>query len=355
MSEDKEVKPVHGMFAVPAPPAFDFDRTSEWPSWIQLFDDYRFTSGLNERSEEAQVRTLLYTMGRQAREIFSTFTLSEQQQKQYETRFGKSSLEGDRPTTAATAARNQRRTFGSASQQPGRGQQTTAAPKEFFRTAFQHLVKDQCTGHTRSTHQTTVLPTSHIQFVPQLQSMRAPEDLLPGTSCEMQLLRLFRTFCSGVSEKVCRRAKEGQGTFNWGQTRSPSHSPTSSNRKKPTLSWADKTRGGRESHRGDEASRGSPHAIELDQMRRANKQPRKENTQLKQEMSRLAAEMAEIRRLASSLPSAQPASAPVAMVTSEAPRRSSGTKRRAVENTQEEAVDVYCRNSRVPSSTCRLP
>ncbi|KAL3210909.1 hypothetical protein MRX96_036803 [Rhipicephalus microplus] len=84
MSEDKEVKPVHGMFAVPAPPAFDFDRTSEWPSWIQLFDDYRFASGLNERSEEAQVRTLLYTMGRQAREIFSTFTLSEQQQKQYE-------------------------------------------------------------------------------------------------------------------------------------------------------------------------------------------------------------------------------------------------------------------------------
>ncbi|KAL3189922.1 hypothetical protein MRX96_020261 [Rhipicephalus microplus] len=85
MSEDKEVKPVHGMFAVPAPPAFDFDRTSEWPSWIQLFDDYRFASGLNERSEEAQVRTLLYTMGRQAREIFLTFTLSEQQQKQYET------------------------------------------------------------------------------------------------------------------------------------------------------------------------------------------------------------------------------------------------------------------------------
>ncbi|XP_075721804.1 uncharacterized protein LOC142765116 [Rhipicephalus microplus] len=85
MSEDKEVKPVHGMFAVPAPPAFDFDRTSEWPSWIQLFDDYRFASGLNEQSEEAQVRTLLYTMGRQAREIFSTFTLSEQQQKQYET------------------------------------------------------------------------------------------------------------------------------------------------------------------------------------------------------------------------------------------------------------------------------
>ncbi|XP_072146220.1 uncharacterized protein [Dermacentor andersoni] len=84
MTEDNAVKPFHGMFAVPAPPRFDFDRTSEWPSWIQLFDDYRFASGLNERSEEAQVRTLLYTMGRQAREIFSTFALAEEEQKKYE-------------------------------------------------------------------------------------------------------------------------------------------------------------------------------------------------------------------------------------------------------------------------------
>ncbi|XP_077497399.1 uncharacterized protein LOC144108012 [Amblyomma americanum] len=72
------------MFAVPAPPGFVFDRTSEWPSWIQLFNDYRFASGPNEWSEEAQVRNLLYTMGRQAREIFSTFALPEEEQKQYE-------------------------------------------------------------------------------------------------------------------------------------------------------------------------------------------------------------------------------------------------------------------------------
>ncbi|XP_072142307.1 uncharacterized protein [Dermacentor andersoni] len=84
MSEDNAVKPFHGMFAVPAPPRFDFDQMAEWPSWIQLFDDYRFASGLNERSEEAQVRILLYTMGRQAREIFSTFALPEEEQKQYE-------------------------------------------------------------------------------------------------------------------------------------------------------------------------------------------------------------------------------------------------------------------------------
>ncbi|KAH6926783.1 hypothetical protein HPB50_022168 [Hyalomma asiaticum] len=122
-----------------------------------------------------------------------------------------------------------------------------------------------------------------------------------------------------------------------GRTRSRSRTPTTpKSKKKPTLSWADKAREGRESPRGDDSPRGSPHAKELDERRRANEQMRKENAHVKQEMSRLAAEMAEIRRLASSPPSAQPASAPVAMDTSEAPHRSSAPKRRAVENTEEE-------------------
>lgn len=66
------------------PPPLDFDSTSEWPAWIQHFDDYRYASGLNERSEEAQVRTLLYTMGRQARDIFATFNLSVEDSKKFE-------------------------------------------------------------------------------------------------------------------------------------------------------------------------------------------------------------------------------------------------------------------------------
>ncbi|KAL3215608.1 hypothetical protein MRX96_000225 [Rhipicephalus microplus] len=53
-------------------------------------------------------------------------------------------------------------------------------------------------------------------------------------------------------------------------------------------------------------------------------------------MSRLVAEIAEIRKLASSPPSAQPTPTPVAMNTSEALHGPSGTKRQAVENTQEE-------------------
>lgn len=84
MAESEGCKSGYGMFAVQPPPNFDFDRTSEWPTWSQQFDDYRFASGLNERGEEAQVRTLLYTMGKQARQIFQTFALSDDDAKKYE-------------------------------------------------------------------------------------------------------------------------------------------------------------------------------------------------------------------------------------------------------------------------------
>ncbi|KAL3195379.1 hypothetical protein MRX96_015849 [Rhipicephalus microplus] len=149
--------------------------------------------------------------------------------------------------------------------------------------------------------------------------------------------------CSGSPSRSTERARRSStsqprstsrpGHVSSGPTRSRSRTPTISNSKKPTLSWADKARGRRERRR---INRGSPHASELDEMRRPNEQLRKENAQLKQEMSRLGAEMAEIRKLVSSPPSAQPAPTPVAMDTPEALHRPSGTKRRAVENTQEE-------------------
>ncbi|KAL3261418.1 hypothetical protein MRX96_000027 [Rhipicephalus microplus] len=57
------------------------------------------------------------------------------------------------------------------------------------------------------------------------------------------------------------------GHVSSGLTRSCSRTPTTSNSKRPTLSWADKARGRRESPKGDESNRGSPHASELDEMR----------------------------------------------------------------------------------------
>ncbi|XP_077548214.1 uncharacterized protein LOC144161027 [Haemaphysalis longicornis] len=51
---------------------------------IRHFDDYRYASGLNERFEEAQLRTLLYNVGRQARDIFVTFHLSAEDSKKFD-------------------------------------------------------------------------------------------------------------------------------------------------------------------------------------------------------------------------------------------------------------------------------
>ncbi|KAL3184010.1 hypothetical protein MRX96_006324 [Rhipicephalus microplus] len=114
---------------------------------------------------------------------------------------------------------------------------------------------------------------------------------------------------------------QSRGTFRRGRPGPAPARPTPLTARSRRSPWADKARERRESPGGDELNRGSLHASELDEMRRANEQLRKENAQLKQEMSRLAAEMAEIRKLASSPPSAQPAPAPVAMDTSVALRR----------------------------------
>ncbi|KAH7937432.1 hypothetical protein HPB49_012204 [Dermacentor silvarum] len=76
--------------------------------------------------------------------------------------------------------------------------------------------------------------------------------------------------------------------------RSRSRTPTALRSNKPTLSWADMARGGREAPRGDDLRHDSHHANELDELRRVNEQLRKENARVKQEMSRIAAEMADI-------------------------------------------------------------
>ncbi|KAH7953933.1 hypothetical protein HPB49_014340 [Dermacentor silvarum] len=145
--------------------------------------------------------------------------------------------------------------------------------------------------------------------------------------------------------RACSRGRSGSrprssskpGHDTSGRIRSRSRTPTSLRSKKPSLSWADMARGGREAPRGEDLRRDSHHANELEKLRRDNEQLRKENARIKQEMSRLAAEMAEIRKLTLSPSPAQPASVPVpvAMDTSEASHGSSAPERRAVENRQE--------------------
>ena len=47
------------------------------PAWLSLFEDNAFASGLRQATQEAQVCTLLYFMGPEARPLFSTFGLDD--------------------------------------------------------------------------------------------------------------------------------------------------------------------------------------------------------------------------------------------------------------------------------------
>ena len=56
-------------YQVVPPDAFNFSHPSEWTKWIRRFERFRNASDLEEKSEEAQVNTLIYTMGAEADDI----------------------------------------------------------------------------------------------------------------------------------------------------------------------------------------------------------------------------------------------------------------------------------------------
>ncbi|MCG8620805.1 MAG: hypothetical protein MJE68_02235, partial [Proteobacteria bacterium] len=51
---------------VAPPELFNFSRPNEWTKWIRRFERYKSASGLKEKTPEAQVNTLIYTMGAEA-------------------------------------------------------------------------------------------------------------------------------------------------------------------------------------------------------------------------------------------------------------------------------------------------
>ena len=48
---------------VTSPEPLSFSNSEEWPTWIRRFERYRSVSGLDEKSAEKQVDTLIYSMG----------------------------------------------------------------------------------------------------------------------------------------------------------------------------------------------------------------------------------------------------------------------------------------------------
>lgn len=68
--------------STPPPSQFSF-KGIDWPAWITRFEQYRDTTKLKALPQETQVKSLLYTMGNKANDIFQSFKLSEDDAKTY--------------------------------------------------------------------------------------------------------------------------------------------------------------------------------------------------------------------------------------------------------------------------------
>ena len=67
------------------PKEFDFTSPENWPKWMRRFERFRAASGLSSKSEDQQVNILIYTMGDKADDILTSFGLSEDDRKKYDT------------------------------------------------------------------------------------------------------------------------------------------------------------------------------------------------------------------------------------------------------------------------------
>ncbi len=61
------------MAKFPPPENFDFTRCQLWPEWRQRFECFRIATKLHKELGEVQVCTLLYSLGKEAEQVFKTF------------------------------------------------------------------------------------------------------------------------------------------------------------------------------------------------------------------------------------------------------------------------------------------
>ncbi|GBM91354.1 Uncharacterized protein K02A2.6 [Araneus ventricosus] len=66
------------------PENFTFSTPCNWSKWKMRFERYRIASGLSTKTGNEQVNSLLYIMGEQAEDIFSSFGLSETEQDDFD-------------------------------------------------------------------------------------------------------------------------------------------------------------------------------------------------------------------------------------------------------------------------------
>ena len=69
-------------FNVALPEKFSF-KPGELPKWIRRFECFRVASELNRKPEDTQISTLIYSIGDEADDILSSFTMSDDDRKKY--------------------------------------------------------------------------------------------------------------------------------------------------------------------------------------------------------------------------------------------------------------------------------
>ena len=76
-------------YQIPAVKKFDFVKPEERSRWIQRFERFRQASDLTSKSEEAQISTLVYSLGDKTEDILTSFNLKDEELKKYDTVKGK--------------------------------------------------------------------------------------------------------------------------------------------------------------------------------------------------------------------------------------------------------------------------
>ncbi len=66
------------------PDNFDFSHPERWPEWHQRFHRYRIATKLDKEEAEVQVCTLLYSMGKEAEQVYQTFTFGKGDREDYD-------------------------------------------------------------------------------------------------------------------------------------------------------------------------------------------------------------------------------------------------------------------------------
>ena len=80
----RDAAAIYPSLSVKPPKSFDFSKFEEFPRWLKRFERYRFISDLSKQERALQVNALLYALGGESEDIFTSFTFDDSaDQKNY--------------------------------------------------------------------------------------------------------------------------------------------------------------------------------------------------------------------------------------------------------------------------------